>query len=305
MSVIFQGVIFQLSRQMQVFLQKADKDTDRGHWRPSVICISNSTFSRFAAFDLLRWISYKYGFGTYIHRIDGYLSKDTHSESKEAMDRLIKISEFSKSNVYLDTLISPSYTSAIAQVIQLPGVSGKENNMILFEYSKQNPDNLKDIVDNFQLIKSTDFDICILASSDRTFGIKKEINIWITSQDYANANLMILMAYIILGHPEWKRGSIRIFVISSEEDIEAQRQKLLSLTDSGRLPISRNNIQFILQEIDKDPRTIINQESKDADLTIIGFRNELIRHKETEMFDGYEGVGDILFINTNKEKMIM
>ena len=305
MSVIFQGVIFQLSRQMQVFLQKADKDTEGGHWRPSVVCITGNTFSSFSAFDLLRWISYKYGFGTYIHRIEGYLSKETHTESKVAMDRLIQISEHSKSNVYLDTLISPSYTSAIAQVIQLPGVSGKENNMILFEYAKHRSDNLQDIVDNFQLVKSTDFDICILASSDRKFGIKNDIHIWITSQDYANANLMILMAYIILGHPEWRKGSIKIFVISSEEEIETQREKLLSMINSGRLPISRNNIQFILQEIEKDSRAIINKESKDADLTIIGFREELIRHKEADVFDGYDGIGDILFMNTSKEKMIV
>ena len=305
MSVIFQGVIFQLSRQMQVFLQKADKEADRGHWRPSVICISNTTFKRFAAFDLLRWISYKYGFGTYIHRIDGYLSKETYAESQEVMNRLIGVSEFSKSNVYLDTLISPSYTSAIAQVIQLPGVSGKENNMILFEFSKASPDNLEDIVDNFQLIKSMEFDICILATSDRKFGIKREINIWITSKDYENANLMILLAYIILGHPDWKRGSIKIFVISSEEEVVDQREKLLEMINSGRLPISAKNVQFIIQEVDKDPRSIIKEKSKYADLTILGFRNELIRHKETNVFMGYEGVGDILFVNTNKEKMIV
>ncbi len=305
MTVIFQGVIFQLSRQMQVFLQKTDKEADRGHWRPSVICISNTTFSRFAAFDLLRWISYKYGFGTYIHRINGYLSKETYAESQEVMDRLIGISEFSKSNVYLDTLISPSYTSAIAQVIQLPGISGKENNMILFEFSKASPDNLEDIVDNFQLIKSMEFDICILATSDRKFGIKKEINIWITSKDYENANLMILMAYIILGHPEWKRGSIKIFVISTKEEVEEQREKLLAMINSGRLPISRNNVQFIVQEFEIDQRSIINEKSKYADLTILGFRNELIRHKETNVFLGYEGLGDILFVNTNQQKMIV
>ena len=305
MSVIFQGVIFQLSRQMQVFLQKSDKEADRGHWRPSVICISNTTFSRFAAFDLLRWISYKYGFGTYIHRINGYLSKETYAESQEVMERLIGISDFSKSNVYLDTLISPSYTSAIAQVIQLPGISGKENNMILFEFSKANPDNLEDIVDNFQLIKSMEFDICILATSDRKFGIKKEINIWITSKDYENANLMILMAYIILGHPDWKRGSIKIFVISTEEEVVEQREKLLGMINSGRLPISPNNVQFIIQAYDKDPRSIIAEKSKYADLTILGFRNELIRHKETDVFRGYESVGDILFVNTNKQKMIV
>ena len=42
MAKIFQGVIFQLIRQIQVFIQKADKDDD--NWRPSVICISGDSF---------------------------------------------------------------------------------------------------------------------------------------------------------------------------------------------------------------------------------------------------------------------
>ncbi|AHM59478.1 amino acid transporter [Flammeovirgaceae bacterium 311] len=305
LSVIFQGAIFQLSRRLHVYLQKTEKETALGHWRPSVICITNSTFKRLAAFDLLRWISYKYGFGTYIHRIDGYLSRESHNQAREVMSRLIKISEYSKSNVYLDTLISPSYTSAIAQVIQLPGISGKENNMILFEFSKLQPDNLEDIVDNIQLIKSMDFDICILGCSDRKFGLKRQINIWITTQDYENANLMILMAYIILGHKEWRQGSIKIFVISPEEEAEVQRDRILSLINSGRLPISPLNVQFIIQELRKDPRTIINEHSRDADLTIVGFRHELIRHKEAHVFEGYDDVGEILFVNTNKEKQIL
>lgn len=304
LSLIFQGVIFQLSRKMHVFMQKSDKEGDIGHWRPSIICISNRTFERFAAFDLLRWISYKYGFGTYIHRIPGYLSKETHQQSREILNRLIKLSEYSKSNVYLDTLISPSYTSAIAQVIQLPGVSGKENNMILFEFAKSLPDNLEDIIDNFQLIKSTDFDICILGSSNRKFGVKRSIDIWITSQDYANANLMILMAYIILGHPEWKKGSIKIFMISKEDELPDQREKLLSLIDAGRLPISPLNIRFISQKENIDSKQIINEKSKDADLTIIGFRNELIKKKEVQIFSDYDDLGDILFVNTSKEKQI-
>ena len=104
-AVIFQGVIFQLSRQVQVFLQKAEKEETKS-WRPSVVCISESSFERFAAFDMLRWISQKYGFGTYIHKIKGYLSKATNIEAKEAKSRLIKMAETSESNIYIDTLLS-------------------------------------------------------------------------------------------------------------------------------------------------------------------------------------------------------
>jgi hypothetical protein len=72
------------------------------------------------------------------------------------------MAEATHSNIYIDTLISPSYTSAIAQVIQLPGISGTENNLLILEFSKANPHNLEAIVDNFKLIKSVDFDVLIL-----------------------------------------------------------------------------------------------------------------------------------------------
>ena len=303
MAVIFQGVIFQFSRQLQVFLQKAEKE-QIASWRPSAICISESSFDRLAAFDILRWISQKYGFGTYIHKITGYLSKSTDQEARAAKERLIRMAETSKSNIYIDTLISPSYTSAIAQVIQLPGISGTENNLLLLEFSKQQPTNLKDIVDNFKLVKSVNFDVIILSSSERGYGLKKSIHIWITSNDYENASLMILLAYIILGHKEWKGGQIKIFAVYPEESCNEEREKLHSLVEAGQLPISINNIETIPRKQAIDIHTIIKEKSKDADLSIIGFRDELVKHDGAALFAGYEGIGNCLFVNAARQKNI-
>ena len=304
LATIFQGVIFQLSRQMQVFLQKAETDQVKGNWRPSVVCVSRDSFKRFAAFDLLRWISHRYGFGTYIHLIEDYLSKATNDQAREDLHRLIKMAETTKSNVYLDTMISPSYTSAIAQVMQLPGISGKDNNMLMFEFSKTNPGSLKDIIDNYTLIKSVDFDVSILRSSERGFGFKHEIHIWITSKDYQNANLMILLGYIILGHPEWKQGLIKLFAIYPEEEIKEQKEALLELITSGRLPISANNLEVISQKHDTPLKEIINAKSQSADLTIVGFRSEILKRKSADLFAGYEKLSNVLFVNSTEEKEI-
>jgi amino acid transporter len=301
---IFRGVIFQASRRLRVFLQKADRNEENSTWRPSIISISSDSFKRFSAFELLRWLSHKYGFGTYIHYIPGFLSKQSNDDSKKAVDRLIKMAETSHSNVYLDTLISPSYTSAIAQVIQLPSVSGKENNMIQFEFSKKEPDNLDYIVENYQLLKSVNFDVCILGSSPRDFGYKREIHIWITSRDFNNANLMILLGYIILGHHDWRNGQIKIFAVYPEEEIEEQRRNLLSVIKSGRLPISSANVHLITQKEDEKIQSIICKNSEEADLTMIGFRSEKIKHQGKEIFLGYENMGNILFVNTTREMKI-
>ena len=303
LAVIFQGVIFQFSRQLQVFLQKAEKE-DVANWRPSAVCISENSFERLAAFDLLRWISQRYGFGTYIHKISGYLSKSTHKEAREAKERLIRMAEASKSNVYIDTLISPSYTSAIAQVIQLPGISGSENNLLILEFSKLSPQNVIDVVDNYKLINSVDFDLIVVGSGERGYGMKKEIHIWITASDYENANLMILLGYIILGHKEWSEGTIRIFAVFPESTCSDERMRLFSLIEEGRLPISPNNIIVIPRPEDRGIRSIIQDHSRDADLTILGFQGESLKHNGIDVFTDYDGIGNTVFVNAAAHRTI-
>jgi len=298
---LFRGVVFQLSRQLQIFLQRADKEDTEKNWRPFIICVSEDSFKRRSAFDLLRWVSYKYGFGTYIHYVKGMLNKETNEESRNVMGRLLHLASGSKNRLYLDTIISPSYTSALAQVVQLSGVSGKGNNLILFEFSRTNPENLSQAFQHFPLLKSTEFDICILNTSYKGFGYKREIHVWITTNDYDNANLMILMAYIILGHPEWKHGTIKIFALYPFKSAEKEEQNLIELISSGRLPISPNNVNVIAHN-SLNKKEIVKEHSADADLTIVGFRDSDIKNPET--FVDYGNVGNVLFVNSFKQKEI-
>ena len=300
---IFQGVIFQLSRQLQVFLQKADKE-DEDNWRPSVICISRDSFVRQSAFDLMRWMSHRYGFGTYIHFINGYFSKESNIKAKAELKRLIKSAGLSRSNVYIDTMISPSYTTAIAQSVQLPSVSGKETNMFLFEFSKLHMENLDDIIENLPLVKAANFDICILASSEKGFGYKSQIHIWITPSDFNNASLMILLAYVFLGHPEWKNAQIKIFALFPQAELSEQKQKLLSLIKTGRLPISAHNIELITKQDEIGVKETIGNHSKDADLTIVGAHWEAFKQRGQEVIEGYDAVGNVLFVNSSTQKEI-
>ncbi len=299
---IFQGVIFQVSRRIQIFLQNAE--TNDEDWRPSVICITKNAFKRTADFDLLRWMCHRYGFGNYIHFINGYLSRETNIQAQMDLQSLIKMAGGKRSNVYLDTMVSPSYTTAIAQALQLPSISGKEGNMFLFEYSRVTNENTKDILDNIPLVKAAEFDICILASSEKGFGHKKEIHIWITQSDYANANLMILLGYIMMGHPDWQNAEIEIYAIFPEHELKEQQTKLKQIAREGRLPIRPGNINVIAKSDDKSNKDIINMVSKTADLTIIGFRSEAIKQLGDSILKGYDDIGNILFVNAQKEKEI-
>jgi hypothetical protein len=96
--------------------------------------ITPRTFDRFSPQTMLSWLCHRYGFGTYLHFIKGMLNRDTFLESQGVQDRLIDGIEETDAAIYVDTIISPSMASALAQSLQVPGVSGMENNTNLFEY---------------------------------------------------------------------------------------------------------------------------------------------------------------------------
>ena len=304
MANIFQGVIQQFNRQLHVFLQKTDKDNTEDYWRPSVICLSKDSFDRLSAFEMMKWISDRYGFGTFIHFEEGYFSKKTKETADKKLEKLIQIANNTQSNVFLETIISPSNTAAIVQAIQQPGISGHSNNMMLFEFKHGRTEWLTDVVDNLNLISSANYDTCILRTSDKGYGYFREIHVWIKKEDVENANLMILLSYIILGHKDWKKAEIKIFTIVNQAHFDKEKENLIELTSTGRLPISPNNIIVIPVDDSNEKNNIINETSVSADLTILGFHDKNVKNKGIEIFNAHPKLGNILFVNTLKGKQI-
>ncbi len=301
---LFANTLFQVNRNLQVYLQKSGSKKKEKEWRPSAICISKDSFIRTRAFQLLNWISYRYGFGTFLHRIDGYYSKTTCQQAEEELARLIETYDSTNNHVYVDTLISPSYTSAIVQAIQVPGISGMENNMVIFEYDKDNPDNLEEIIENIGLLRAGNFDVCLLASSRKDFIFKNGIHIWIKANETDNSSLLILLSFIISGHPDWKKSSITIFEICNPETFEQTKKELSELVQSGRLPITEQNIEIIIEEEGMSEKRLINEKSSMAALTMIGLQREGLKHSWENILNGYEDLGTILFVTSHNQKDI-
>jgi solute carrier family 12 sodium/potassium/chloride transporter 2 len=176
--------------------------------------------------------------------------------------------------------------------------------MILFEFSQGNPVTLEEALNTHDILYATGFDLCVLSTSYKGFGYKKQIHIWITSSDNDNASLMILLGYIILGHPEWKEGIIKIFALYRPEEATRRQEELKELIKEGRLPISMKNINLISADKEKEPRDIIGEISVDADLTIVGFRHEQLKTEGYKSFTGYDKLGNVLFVSANKKKEI-
>ena len=117
--------------------------------------------------------------------------------------------------------------------------------------------------------------------------------------------MMILLGYMIHGHPDWKNAEIKVHSIyTSDEEFDIYRDRMFNFIETGRLPISPRNLYMVPQKEGESIKTIINKNSKSSDLTIIGFRNELVKKQKLEIFEGYNELGNILFVNSIKEKDI-
>jgi hypothetical protein len=301
---IFQGVSFQLTRWLQIFLQRNSMTFQEFSWRPSFIAISRHTTERLAPFELLKWFSYQQGFGTFIHYAEGYLSREKVEDTQRILSHMISQTEASGSGIFVDTMVSPSFVTALAQSIQMPGVSGLDNNSVLFEFDRAHVEEVEEVVKGCLLVGGLGYNTCVLRATEHHFGYKQRLHVWLTRYDDANANLMILLAYIILGHPDWKNAEITIFVTVPSDQLHEQVADLNERIASGRLPISARNVRPLAADDDVALGAQVAEHSGNADLVVVGYNLDLLEHKGADMFTAYNVPADVLFVNAQEEIVI-
>ncbi|MEN8376209.1 MAG: amino acid permease [Gemmatimonadota bacterium] len=297
LAAIFHGVMTQASRYLQIRIQK----WRTGDWRPSVIMITPRTFDRAAPFRFLSWLGHRYGFGTYLHYIPGYLNSTTVAEAKQVMPQLMESARKKSSAVYVDTIISPSMGSALAQSLQVPGVSGMENNTVMFEFSVHDERAVVDEVTRAcEMASPTGMNRVVLRHGDHFFGDRRDLHVWLTWNDYGNAALMILMSYILLGHEDWRHGEMSIFAAVPGDEVAAQTERLQGMIQDGRIPVSRKNLRILPTGKGTDFHALVERRSADADLVVVGFTEKRLRETGLDTFLRFPTLRDVAFVSAEQ-----
>jgi amino acid transporter len=300
-AAIFHGVMTQATRWTQIKLQK----TPGTDWRPSVILITPRTFDRSAPMQMLEWLGHRYGFGTYLHHVKGMLDTETIEHAREIQARLLTYTRQRQGGVFVDTMVSPSMASALAQSLQMPGISGMENNTLLFETSVHDgPEVLEEIREGCRMGAVAQMNRLVLRHTDHFFGNRKDIHVWLTWGDFRNANLMILLAYILLGHPDWRDGEITLYAAYPRQDVKERADELRKMISEGRLLISEKNLQVIGTDDRTDFGRLVEAKSSNADLVIRGFTERKLEQKGPELFSRHPGLKDVLWVSAEERIFI-
>lgn len=301
LGAIFHGVMTQASRYLQIRIQKFRT----GDWRPSVILITPRTFDRAGPFHFLSWLGHRYGFATYLHYIPGYLNPTTVAEARAVLPRLMESAEKKSSAVYVDTIISPSMGSALAQSLQVPGVSGMENNTVMFEFSVHDDRGVVDeVTRSCEMASPVGMNRVVLRHGDHFFGDRRDLHVWLTWNDYGNAALMILMSYILLGHEDWRHGEMSIFAAVPRDAVAAQTDLLQGMIQDGRIPVSRKNLRILPTGEGVDFRSLVERRSATADLVVVGFTEQRLRETGPDTFLRFPSLHDVAFVSAEQRVKI-
>ena len=214
------------------------------------------------------------------------------------MRALIGQTEVSGAGVYVDSLISPSFRLALTQTLQMPGISGLPNNCLLLDFDRQRPEEVAETIEGARIAVDNQFNALILRSTRHRFGYRSSIHLWLTEDNFDNAPLMLLLAYIIVGHPEWKRAEIQVFECRGLTAAEHEGHDLSTLLSQERLPISQQNRVSVGYQSEEDLELQMTRRSARADLVIAGIAADTLRSGDAERtLRRYASMNDVLFVS--------
>ena len=97
---------------------------------------------------------------------------------------------------------------------------------------------------------------------------------------------------------------VLIFDVCKNGMEEETRKQIEDLVISGRLPINSNNINIIPEDPSTGIKKLINHHSHDAAITLIGFREDNLKSQGKAIFEGFDEIGPVLFLNSSTQKRI-
>ena len=297
-TAIFQGTIFQLTRRLRITLQRnlAEQDAAEG-FRPSVIALTKFG-QRLGHFDVLRWISHRHGFGHFIQYFEGEYSLDAARRARREVRTLIGQTKFTGAEVYVDSLIGPSQQLALNQALQMPSISGLPNNCLLLEFDPEQPEERAEAAAGARIAVENGFHALLLRSCQHRFGYRSSIHVWLMENDLASAHIMLVLAYIIVGHPEWKRAEMQVFECCDLNSSAGATGDFSRLLAAERIPISEHNRKIVTYQSDDDIAAAVQERSSNADLVICGIPAATLRGADAEtVLSRYRSTNDVLFVS--------
>ncbi|MEM1030368.1 MAG: Na-K-Cl cotransporter [Myxococcota bacterium] len=237
------------------------------NWRPNLLILGGDYERRPWLLRLGSIIVQDRGLVTFVQMVSG----DIEANSKDWRQLRTTLDERLKDqypNVFgrVD-LVHHKYEGAV-QIAQAYGIGNLEANTVMLGWPRQEKDRIG-YVRMLRELSSLDRSLLIVHYSQlRKLGRARRIDIWWGGLQ-GNGGLMLLSAYLITAHHEWRQAQVTIRTVVDDESQRARaEQKIRSILASARVEAEP---VVVLRE-GRPIAEIMHEHSAGADLAIAGLR---------------------------------
>ena len=259
------------------------------NWRPNLVIFGGSFARRSHLAHLGSALVQDRGIVSYSQLLVGAICR-TVEERSEAQSLLEQQVERELPNLFCRVQVVDDVHRGMVQVAQYYGVGNFEANTVLFGWSDK-PERQGALVDALRDLLALDRSVLMLRYDlDRGFGLGRKIDIWWGGLE-SNGALMLLLAYLLSSHRQWRDADIRVLTAVRTEKQRAKAQaELHRIMDQTRLSAK---CEVILSP-GVDIAELMRRESGESDLVLIGLRQPKPEESAAEFFGHYGRILEVL-----------
>lgn len=271
--------------------EKAEEDAN---WNPNIILFSGRSDHQSYLLELAKTVSGRTGIVTNFKLI---VDKDDPIPLKR-VDQTVQDPQFKELGIFGRQLKVTNIYQGITSIATTFGFSGVEPNTIMMGWPK-GLENSREYSEMTETLLHLDYNLLYLDFDRRTkFGRYQTVDLWWRETDSKNAEMMLNIARFIIASPKWNDPIIRVlFVNNNNVDLETIHDKIASLVEDLRVQVEIKIINNAVEQ--RAFYTIIEEESSDTDLTLVGIPNFRIE-KQAEFIVKtnhlFESIGSTLLV---------
>ena len=268
------------------------------NWRPNIVVFTGQPHNRRPLVEVAQWLSQGRGIVTFFQLLTGEFDQIANAGRRERARRNIqKYIREEGLTAFAEAEIVPNFMNGALTVVQAHGIGGLEANSTLLGWSRT-PGGRAEQMQLVRRLNHLNKNVLMLHTDPlRGYGQKRIINVWWKGRG-ANADLMLLLAYIIKQDPAWSGSNIQLLrIIDHEQGRESTKDHMLALLKEVR--VSADPIVIIRDEKEKSWSEIIAENSLAADITLLGLEIPDAENAEAyaeNMNDLVEKVGSVLLV---------
>ena len=262
------GIWFAAARY--ALLRLEGKNWHAKNWRPNIIVFTGQPHHREPLVKAAQWLSRGHGIVTFFQLLIGNSDKMAEGGWREtARKNIQRYIQQQGLTAFAEADIVDDFISGALAVVQAHGIGGLEANTTLLGWSGTASGRIMQMNLTRRLVELNKNVLLLRADIERGFGRHRSINVWWKGRG-ANADLMLLLAYVIKQDPDWYDADIRLLrIIDHENGRQGTVAHMEALLKTVR--VRAEPVVIVREDSSLRWSEIIVENSSEADLTLLGF----------------------------------